>query len=133
MRGWIGTGLIAGAALLAPASVRGQGAPLTLAEAVRQALARDPVVAASGFEQQAATVGIDLARQSYLPRVDALLQINRATHNNVSGLLFPQGVVSPISGPPVSENSPSSVWGSALGTLVTWQPFDFGGRSASVR
>ncbi len=89
-------------------------------------------MAASTFEQDAATAGIDIARQSYLPRVDALLQVNRATHNNISGLLFPQSIVSPISGPPVAENSSSSVWGTAVGTLVTWQPFDFGARGASV-
>ena len=121
------------AVITAPAGLVGQGSPLTLGEAVRQALARDQGVAASTFEQDAATAGIDLARQSYLPRVDALLQVNRATHNNISGLLFPQGIVSPISGPPVEQNSSSSVWGTAVGTLVTWQPFDFGARGASVR
>jgi len=124
--------LIGAAAALMPAALMGQSAPLTLGEAVRQALARDQGVAASTFERDAATTGIDIARQSYLPRVDALLQVNRATHNNISGLLFPQSIVSPISGPPVIENSSSSVWGTAVGTLVTWQPFDFGARGASV-
>ena len=43
--------------------------------------------------------GIQLARTAYLPRVDALAQVNRATRNNVFGLLLPQGVIPAISGP----------------------------------
>jgi len=132
MRPSIAMWLICAAVILMPAAPIGQGAPLTLGEAVRQALARDQGLAASTFERDAAAAGIDIARQSYLPRVDALLQVNRATHNNISGLLFPQSIVSPISGPPVTDNSSSSVWGTAVGTLVSWQPFDFGARSAGV-
>ena len=109
-----------------------QPAPLTMAGAVRLALAGDPGVVAAAADRDAATATIDIARQSYRPRIDALLQVNRATHNNVSGLLFPQGVIAPISGPPAFENSPTSVWGTALGTLVTWEPFDFGARAAGV-
>jgi outer membrane protein len=125
-------GPLAIALALGSAVASAQPAALTMGEAVRQALARDPVVTAAAADRDAATATIDIARQSYRPHIDALLQVNRATHNNVSGLLFPQGVISPISGPPVSENSSSSVWGTALGTLVSWQPFDFGRRAAVV-
>ncbi len=124
--------LLAVIVVVGPGGASAQPAPLTLGEAVRQALARDQAIAASTFEQGAAAAAIDIARQSYLPRVDGLLQVNRATHNNISGLLLPQSIVSPISGPPVAENSSSSVWGTAVGTLVTWQPFDFGARGAGV-
>jgi hypothetical protein len=39
--------------------------------------------------------------QAYLPRADFLGQINRASHNNVFGLMLPQPlpVISSISGP----------------------------------
>ena len=58
-------------------------------------------------------------------------QVNRATHNNVFGLLLPQSVVPPISGP-VLPTTAGNVWGSAVGVLVSWEPFDFGLRKANV-
>src|SRR5207247_4140545 len=63
---------------------------------------------------------------------DSLAQVNRATRNNVFGLLFPQGVIPSISGPVLGTNNFGTAWGSAVGGLVTWEPFDFGLRRASV-
>src|SRR5262249_53937271 len=71
-------------------------------------------------------------RTAYLPRVDSLAQVNRATRNNVFGLLFPQTVIPTISGPVLGTNNFGTAWGSAVGATVTWEPFDFGLRSASV-
>src|SRR5205085_2621535 len=100
--------------------------------AVDSALRNYPAVSVSQEQVNAAAAGIDLARTAYLPRVDSLVQFNRATRNNVFGLLFPQGVIPSISGPVLGTNNSSSVWGSAIGGLVTWEPFDFGLRRASV-
>jgi outer membrane protein TolC len=47
-------------------------------------------------------------------------------------MLLQQQVISPISGPPVMENSGTSVFGSAVGLLVDWEPFDFGLRKSNV-
>ena len=105
---------------------------LTISQAVQQALDKYPAVRASLEQVSAAAAAINLARTSYLPRADFLGQVNRATRNNVFGLLFPQPVVPPISGP-VLGTSASSVWGSALGALVSWEPFDFGQRRAGVQ
>src|SRR5713101_7317576 len=76
-----------------------QPAPLTLEQAVNQALDKYPAVRVSIEQVSAASAGINLARTVYLPRADFLGQLNRATHNNVFGLLLPQTVISPISGP----------------------------------
>jgi outer membrane protein TolC len=85
------------------------------------------------MEQVAAVAAaINLARTSYLPRADFLAQLNRATHNNVFRLMLPQSVIPSISGPVLGTNSLSSVWGSAVGTLVSWEAFDFGLRRAEV-
>jgi outer membrane protein TolC len=130
MRARMLAGLLGGALGFAPVLVSAQ--LLTLGDAVRQALAQDEAVTAAAAEREAAAIGIDVARHAYRPRLDALATVNRATHNNISGLLFPQAVISPISGPPSIDNSPSSVWGTALGALVTWQPIDFGARGAAV-
>lgn len=78
----------------------------------------------------AAAAGIRLAQTAYLPRVDALAQVNRATRNTFYGLLLPQSLIPGVDGVPA--NNLGSVWDSGLGVLVTWQPFDFGLRAANV-
>ncbi len=119
-------------ATLAGLPAAAQQAPLTLEQAVNQALDKYPAVRASIERVSAASAGINLARTVYLPRADFLGQMNRATRNNVFGLLMPQPVISSISGPVLRTNLGSSAWGSALGVLVSWEPFDFGLRSATV-
>lgn len=104
----------------------------TLEEAVNFALQNYPAVRASIEQLSAARAGVGLAKTNYLPRADMLWQANRATRNNIFGLLLPQSVISPISGPVLSSTSNDSVWGSAAGLLVAWEPFDFGRRGAAV-
>lgn len=105
---------------------------LTIAQAVDAALRAYPSIQVSQEQINAAAAGIQLARTAYLPKVDALAQANRATRNNVFGLLLPQSVVPSISGPVLGTNTFGTAWGSAVGILVTWEPFDFGLRRASV-
>jgi len=111
---------------------RAQPAPLTLPEAVRLTVDHYPAVKASVEQAAAATEGIAFARTAYLPRVDVLAQFNRATRNNVFGLVLPQSVIPSISGPVLTEHDGTSVWGSAVGVLVSWEAFDFGARGAAV-
>ena len=105
---------------------------LTLQEAVRYALAHYPAVRSAREQVAAAHGGVALARTSYLPRLDSLWQSNRATANNTFGLLLPQSVITPISGPVLPSTSGRNVWGSAAGLLFTWEPFDLGYRHATV-
>jgi outer membrane protein TolC len=108
-------------------------AQLTLTQAVESALHNYPAVRVSQEQINAAAAGIRLARTAYLPRVDAVAQVNRATRNNVFGLLLPtQGVIPSMSGPVIGSNNFGTAWGSAIGTLVSWEPFDFGLRRANV-
>src|SRR5271170_3558672 len=106
--------------------------PLTLSSLVEDAAKNYPAIQISQEELNAAGARIRLARTAYLPRVDALAQFNRGTRNNVFGSLLPQGTIPPMSGPVIGTNNGGSVWGSATGLLVNWQPFDFGARHASV-
>ena len=108
-----------------------QGA-LTLPQAVEAALRNYPSIRVSQEQINAAAAGIQLARTAYLPHVDALAQVNRATRNNTFGMLLPQAVVSGISGPVIGSNNFGTVWGSAMGVLVSWEPFDFGQRQANI-
>ena len=120
------------AMLAASADVRAQDAPLTVGQAVAQALKTYPAIRASAEQVSAAAAGINLARTAYLPRADFLGQVNRATRNNVFGLVLPQAVIPSMSGPVLGTDNPTSVWGSAAGVLVSWEPFDFGLRRANV-
>lgn len=107
-------------------------APLTLTLAVENALRNYPSIRVSQEQMGAAAAGIQLARTAYLPRLDGLAQVNRATRNNVFGLLLPQSVIPSISGPVLGSNNLGSTFGSAVGALVTWEPFDFGLRGGNV-
>ncbi len=111
----------------------GQSTPaLTLEQAVAQAVARYPSVRVSQEQIAAAAAGIQLARTAYLPKVDAMAGVNRATRNNIFGLLLPSQVMAPISGPVLGTNDLANVWGSTAGFLASWEPFDFGLRQANV-
>jgi outer membrane protein TolC len=105
---------------------------LTLEEAVDFALKNYPAVRASLERVTAAQAGIGLAQTNYLPRADVVWQTNRATDNNITGLLLPQSVIAPITGPVSISPSNRSAWGSAAGLLFSWEPFDFGYRGAKV-
>jgi outer membrane protein TolC len=105
---------------------------LTLEEAVDFASKNYPAVRASLERVKAAQAGVGLARTNYLPRADVVWQTNRATDNNITGLVFPQSIIAPISGPVPIETSNRSAWGSATGLLFSWEPFDFGYRGARV-
>src|SRR5258706_15090771 len=105
---------------------------LTLEQAVDFALKNYPAVRASLERVRAAEAGVGLARTNYLPRADMVWQANRATDNNITGLLLPQSIIAPISGPVPVSTSNQSAWGSAAGLLFSWEPFDFGYRGAKV-
>lgn len=109
-----------------------QRQPLKLEAAVELALSNYPAIRAARAQSQSAEAGVELARANYLPRADMLWQQNRATRNNVFGLLLPQSVIPPISGPQLNNTSLESAWGSAGGLLLSWEPFDFGLRKANV-
>jgi outer membrane protein len=105
---------------------------LTLEEAVDFALKNYPAVRAALERVKAAQGGVGLARTNYLPRADMVWQTNRATDNNITGLVLPQSIIAPISGPVPVVTSMGSAWGSAAGLLFSWEPVDFGYRGAKV-
>jgi len=106
--------------------------PITIQQAIQYATDHYPSIAASVARVSAQESGVDLARTSYLPRVDSSLQINRATRNNVAGLLLPGVTIPAISGPVSDLTSSSMIWGSAAGLSLSWEAFDFGQRGATV-
>lgn len=124
--------VLAAAAGLAVGQQTPAPAPLTVGQAIQRALKNYPSVRVSQEQINAAAAGIRLARTAYLPHADALAQVDRGTRNNVFGLLLPQSVIPSISGPVLGTNNLGTTWGTALGMLVTWEPFDFGLRRANL-
>jgi outer membrane protein len=131
---WL-AGLAALACLVNPARAIAQTAPperLTLNDAIQAALKNYPAIKERRARAQAAEEAVGVARTAYLPRLDMVWQENRATTNNVFGLLLPQSIIPSISGPVLGTRSYDSLWGSAAGLLLSWEAVDFGQRKASV-
>ena len=121
------------AALLVASSAGGQTAQtFTLDQAIAYAAEHYPTVRAAIEQVSATEAGIDVARAAYLPRLDGVWQSNRATVRNVFGQLLPQSVIPAMSGPVLQTAPDGSTWGSAAGALLSWEPIDFGLRSATV-
>ncbi len=125
---WVPTLFVAVAVL--PAQQAAPQTPITITQAVEDALRNYPSIQVTQEQMNAAAAGIRLAQTAYLPRVDGLAQVNRATRNTFYGMLLPQVTIPAVDGVPA--NNLGSVWDSGAGILVTWQPFDFGLRAANV-
>ncbi len=105
---------------------------LTLDQAIQYATDHYPSIRAVLEQATASAAGVDVARSAYLPRLDAMWQSNRATVNNIVGQVLPQGVLPALSGPVLPVASSQSVWSSATGALLSWEPLDFGLRHAAL-
>jgi outer membrane protein len=125
-------GLSSLTAAYAQASGANSARALTLTQVVEAARANYPAIQAARAQQKAAQGAVGVARTAYLPRTDLLWQTNRATANNIYGLLLPQGVIPSISGPVIPSDNGRSAWSSGGGALLSWQPFDFVARGAKV-
>ena len=106
---------------------------ISLLTVVQDAERDYPLIHVTEAELNASVANIRLSRTAYLPRVDGIAQFNRATRNNIFGALLPQSTLPSMSGPVIGTNNGGSVWGSATGLLINWQPFDFGQRHANVQ
>jgi outer membrane protein len=104
---------------------------LTLEDALNYALQHYPGVRASLEQVSAARAGVDLARTQYLPQLNGVYQVSRATQNQVDGIWLPTPITPSVEGP-ISPSSGQSFWGSQAEVLFSWEPLDFGLRSAKV-
>ncbi|MGE3518186.1 MAG: TolC family protein [Vicinamibacterales bacterium] len=129
-----GLGLLAtSAAAQTPGIGAASPRTFTLQDALQYAVEHYPSVKAAIEEVNASSADVRVAKAAALPRLDGVWQTNRATVNNVTGLLLPQSIVPGISGPPLPDGSAQSAWGTAAGAFFSWEPFDLGLRAADVR
>ena len=122
--------LASGAGLMAQAGAPPEHA-LTLEEALNYALAHYPAVRASLEQVSSARAVIPLARTQYLPYLSGVYQASRATQNQVPGIWMPTAITPTVEGP-IGGYSGQSYWGSQTAVIFSWEPFDFGLRSANV-
>ena len=124
--------LILAIAVTATPALAQPAGPITIGDAIAAAVAAHPGPAEAAARAEAAAEAVDLARAAYLPKLDAMWQMTRASRNNVFGAFFPQNVI-PISGPVLGTDSFESAWGSAASLIFSAEVFDFGRRGAQVR
>jgi outer membrane protein TolC len=63
--------------------------------------------------------------------LNPIYQANRATQNQVAGIFLPSPIAPSIEGP-VQPYSATTFWNTQGGALLSWEPFDFGLRRATV-
>lgn len=80
---------------------------------------------AASFRTLAAAAQPGIIRNQFKPQLQAAYQLNYATYNNITGMVFPS-FITPISGPPAITNSYSGVFGSAAALLAKWDVATFG-------
>jgi outer membrane protein TolC len=128
--------LVSSALVVGSSGAHGQSTltePVKLKAAIALASESFAEARASRAELSASDETLSLAKKAYLPSADLYVQWNRATRNNVFGLLFPSGGVPSISGPVLDEETSEGTFGSVAAALVRWEAFDFGVRAARVR
>lgn len=90
-----------------------------------------PLLKSKAWEVKAAEKAITTSKNSLIPSLDASYQVNYATYNNITGMVYSPLLV-PISGPPAAANHYEGVFGSATSLLLNWQPVTFGQRGSRV-
>ena len=85
--------VVVGCALNATAAAAQTAGPLTLNDAIQLAIKNYPAVKEGLARAHAAEEGVGVAKTAYLPRLDMYWQENRATTNNVFGVLLPQSTI----------------------------------------
>lgn len=103
----------------------------TLSQLLQLAEKNYPLLKSKMLDVQAAQKGVNVSKSTLIPSMDASYQMNYATYNNITGMVYPQFLV-PISGPPSADNNFNGVFGSATSLLLNWQPVTFGQRNAQV-
>ena len=122
--------LVSGQGLMAQAGAPSAHA-LTLEDALDYALQHYPAIRASLEQVSSVRAGVPLARTQYLPYLSGVYQDSRATQNQVPGIWMPTAITPTVEGP-IGGSSGQSYWGSQAAILFSWEPFDFGLRSANV-
>lgn len=98
---------------------------------LQTATANYPLIKAKRLQTQALQYAVKYKQNGLIPSLNASYQIDYATANNITGMVYPQYIM-PISGPPSKGNSYNGVPGSAAALNLQWDPITFGQRTAEI-
>ncbi|WP_431200513.1 TolC family protein [Mucilaginibacter sp. P19] len=90
-----------------------------------------PLIKAKRLQTQGLQYAVKLQQNGIIPSINASYQVDYATYNNITGMIYPQ-YITPISGPPSKSNDYKGTPGSAAALNLQWEPFTFGQRGATV-
>ncbi|WP_426670092.1 TolC family protein [Mucilaginibacter sp. McL0603] len=90
-----------------------------------------PLIKAKKLQIQALQSAVKYKQNGIIPSLNASYQVDYATANNITGMIYPQYII-PISGPPSKGNDYSGVPGSAAALNLLWEPITFGQRNSEV-
>jgi outer membrane protein len=107
-----------------------QGKPY-LDSLLQTAAANYPLIKAKKLQTQALQYAVKYKQNGLIPSLNASYQVDYATANNITGMIYPQ-YITPISGPPSKGNDYSGVPGSAAALNLQWEPITFGQRGAEI-
>ena len=91
-----------------------------------------PGILAADAQEKASGERVKSARRTLIPDINASVQANYSTYNNLTGMFYPEYIL-PVSGPPSTDNLNNMVWGSAAGLLMKWEPYTFGRRANEIK
>jgi outer membrane protein len=98
---------------------------------LKTAAANYPLIKAKKLQTQSLEYAIKYKQSGIIPSLNASYQVDYATYNNITGMIYPQYII-PISGPPSKGNDYSGVPASAASLNLLWEPITFGARNAEV-
>ena len=108
-----------------------QGGKAYLDSLLNTATRNYPLVKAKHLQTQGLQYAVKLQQNSIIPSLNASYQLDYATSNNITGMIYPQYIM-PISGPPSKSNDYAGTPGSAIALNLYWEPYTFGQRQAAV-
>lgn len=134
LKGRKGTFFILTFALLLsmPGLLSAQSGKSYLDSLLKTASSNYPLLKAKRLETQALRSAISYKQNGILPSLSASYQVNYATYNNITGMVYPQ-YITPISGPPSTSNQYDGIFGSAAALDLLWEPITFGQRTADIQ
>lgn len=114
-----------------PGQVSAQSGRSYLDSLLKTASDNYPLIKAKRLQTQALQSAIRYKQNGIIPSLNASYQVNYATYNNLTGMVYPQ-YITPITGTPSTSNNYKGVFGSATALDLLWEPVTFGQRNAEV-
>ncbi len=116
---------------LLPNKSFGQQGRAYLDSLLQSSVTNYPLIKAKKLQTAALQYAVKYKKAGVIPSLNASYQVDYATSNNITGMVYPQYII-PISGPPSKTNEYKGTPGSAIALNLQWEPITFGQRSSEI-